>query len=318
MPLEMVRLALLLIANVIAVTAVTDSYPSASPDGTHIVFVSTRSGREALWVSNSDGSHTRLLYAGAKDGTSPTTPSWSPDGREIVFAMTPAEATNTDESDIYKLHLASRKVVRLTLTKGDDSHPHWSRDGRRIFFNSARGTPDVTADWEKQWHDIYSMAEDGSDVRRHTSCRSTCTFPNVSPDGSLIVHRCTVHSPARNWDQSPTQRNSEVCVTDVNGGRTRNISNNPAYDGWPVWSPDAKWIYFTSNRGQPPNTGQIFRMHPDGSNVEQLTDGPFSHAQPSFTSDGRALYVYQLVEFAGTEIGQVARVDVSTMKAKPN
>jgi TolB protein len=306
----MMRLALLLMGNVIAVTAVTDSYPSASPDGTRVVFVSTRTGREALWVSNADGSQPQLFYDGAKDGTSPTTPSWSPDGREIVFSMTPADAANADESDIYKLDVASRKVMRLTLTKGDDSHPHWSSDGRRIFFNSARGTPDVTADWDRQWHDIYSMAADGSDVRRHTSCRSVCTFPNVSPDGSLIAHRCTVQGTARNWDQSQTQRNSEICVTATNRGRTRNISNNSAYDGWPVWSPDGRWIYFTSNRGQPPNTGQIFRMRPDGSNVEQLTDGPFSHAQPSFTSNGRALYVYQLIEFAGTEIGQVARVDL--------
>ena len=35
---------------------------------------------------------------------------------------------------------------RLTNQAGDESHPHWSPDGQRIVFNSARTTPDLKAD----------------------------------------------------------------------------------------------------------------------------------------------------------------------------
>ena len=65
-----------------------------------------------------------------------------------------------------------RNIRRMTHAPGDDSHPHWSGDGRRIFFNSARATPDLKAEWSKQWIDIYSMAADGSDVRRTRIARS--------------------------------------------------------------------------------------------------------------------------------------------------
>ena len=66
---------------------------------------------------------------------------------------------------------------------GDDSHPHWTRDGKRIFFNSARATPDLKAEWGRQWIDIYSMAADGGDVRGIPTARRVCTYPVPSPDG---------------------------------------------------------------------------------------------------------------------------------------
>ena len=45
-----------------------------------------------------------------------------------------------------------------------------SRPSGRIAYNSARATSDLKADWTQQWIDIYSMAADGCDVRRHATC----------------------------------------------------------------------------------------------------------------------------------------------------
>ena len=84
------------------------------------------------------------------------------------------------------------------------------------------------------------MAADGTDVRRHSDCKATCTYPIPSPDGLLVAHRKTLPTTGANWAQEPVQRNSEVFVTRLDGSGSTNVTNNPAYDGWPSWSPNGR------------------------------------------------------------------------------
>ncbi|MBV8858902.1 MAG: S8 family serine peptidase [Acidobacteria bacterium] len=59
-----------------------DSSPRYSPDGSKIVFQSTRDGQPEIYVMNADGSNqTRLTNNVAYD----LSPSWSPDGSKIIF-----------------------------------------------------------------------------------------------------------------------------------------------------------------------------------------------------------------------------------------
>ena len=305
---------LTIMAAVTALTAVRDSYPALSPDGRQLIFHSNRSGRQAIWLADGDGSKPRLLFDDPAAGSDPGTPAWAPDGQTIVFAMRPAGATDDNESEIYTIAADGSGLRRLTSAPGDDSHPHWSADGRRIFFNSARATPDLKADWGRQWIDIYSMAADGSDVRRHSDCRSVCTYPVPSPDGRFIVHRRVLDRPAKDWEQKSVERDSEVFLTPLDGGAPRNLSNSSAYDGWPTWTPDGQWIVFASNRDGGVSVGQIFRVRPDGSGLERLSGPPFSHAQPNVAPDGRSILVFRLIEAGGTEMGQIARIDLGGTK----
>src|ERR1043166_351543 len=43
-----------------------DVQPRYSPDGKSLVFISDRSGVEATWISDADGTHPRLLTAGGQ------------------------------------------------------------------------------------------------------------------------------------------------------------------------------------------------------------------------------------------------------------
>lgn len=294
----------------VSVTAVRDAYPHLSFDGLSLVFHSNRTGRQAIWISRADGSDPRLLFDGGELGSDPGTPVWSPDGGAIAFAMKPAGATDENESEIYVMDRDGSGPRRLTMAPGDDSHPHWSADGRRIFFNSARATPDLKADWTRQWIDIYSMAADGSDVRRHTDCRAVCTYPVPSPDGRTVAHRKTLAAAGFNWAGQAIDRNSEIFLTPLDRSRPVNLSSNPAYDGWPNWSPDGRWLVFASNRDQLPNVGQIYAIRPDGTGLKQLTGG-LSKAQPSLSADGKRLYFYENVETDQFEIGHVANMEIS-------
>lgn len=64
--------------------------------------------------------------------------------------------------------------------------------------------------------------------------------------------------------------NSDIYTMQADGSGLTNITANPAYDGFPFWSPDGKQIAFESNRD---GSRQVYLMDADGSNVTRLTQG---------------------------------------------
>ena len=283
-------------------TNVIDSYPQLSKDRKLLVFQSNRSGTMQIYVSKADGTNIRQL---THLNFPAQVPCWSPDMKQIVFAAEPS-----GHSEIFVMNADGTGIGQLTHTGGDDSHPHWSADGSRIMFNSSRTTPDPAADWSKQWHELFSMKSDGSDVKQHTHFKTVCTFGSFSPDMKRIVYRKVIDGPAFQWDLSSIGRNSEVFVANADGSNEINVSKNAAFDGWPAWSPDGKLIAFSSNRAGPANTGQIFVVNPDGSGLRQLTSGPGGFAQPSWSTDGDRIVAYQNWETAEYEYGNIATIEL--------
>jgi Tol biopolymer transport system component len=108
-----------------------DCNPQFSPDGTRVVFESTRSGTAEIWVAKADGSHPRQLTS---VGGMPTgTPRWSPDGTHVAFGSGPQ-----GQADIYVTRSEGGVAQRLTDHPGNDALPSWSGDGRSIYFASGR------------------------------------------------------------------------------------------------------------------------------------------------------------------------------------
>ncbi|HNR77591.1 MAG TPA: hypothetical protein PKM48_10710 [Parvularculaceae bacterium] len=294
--------ALLLIAGAAApVTAVRDSYPSLSPDGSTLLFQSNRSGRNAIYLADADGANVRAIY----DEEISETPAWSPDGRMIAFV-----AVLNDDTEIFVMNADGSNPRQITDQPGDDAHPHWSSDGR-IFFNSARTTPDLSADWSSQYHEIFSMKPDGSDLKQHTRCRTVCTFGSPSPDGERLAYRKVVDGEGLNWAQKKGARNSEIFVARMNGSDERNLSQSPAFDGWPVWSPDSRYVVFASNRAGVPLVGQVYAVKPKDGKIIQLTDEAWSNVQPSLAGDGKTLFTYRNIESETAEFGHIAKKDIA-------
>ena len=80
---------------------------------------------------------------------------------------------------------------------------------------------------------------------------------------------------------------SDLYIANVDGSGIRNLTNHPAFDGWPAWSPDGKRIAFASNRN---SSYQIFVMDADGSNVRLVANTEGRATAPQWSRDGRSIY----------------------------
>jgi Tol biopolymer transport system component len=147
-----------------------DLSPQYSPDGKRIAFASERSGNWEIWVCNSDGSNPVQLTSFR--GPNVTTPRWSPDGGRIAFDSD-AEG---GEFDIWVIGVDGGKPVRMTTHPANDGNPSWSRDGRWLYFDSARTG-------EQQ---VWKMPAEGGDAIQVT--RDGGYAPLESPDGKFLYY----------------------------------------------------------------------------------------------------------------------------------
>jgi Tol biopolymer transport system component len=126
--------------------------PAWSPDGRRIAFDSSP---DNIAVVNADGSHLRVLLAGAQ-ATGPGAPSWSPDGRKLVFFKTPRHQHGF-VAEVWTMNpdgTGKKRLYRSGCCITYGATPVWSPDGRQIAFSadSAGGT--------------FVMNADGSGLRR--------------------------------------------------------------------------------------------------------------------------------------------------------
>lgn len=106
---------------------------------------------------------------------------------------------------------------------------------------------------------------------------------------------------------APTQATIYVSNADGSGERVLQQSGSLDYD--PSWSPKGDWIVFTSERRGP---AELYRVHPDGSGVEQLTDYPAYNDQAAFSPDEKRI-VFVSTRAAGR--ANLWMLDVATRKS---
>jgi Tol biopolymer transport system component len=78
----------------------------------------------------------------------------------------------------------------------------------------------------------------------------------------------------------------QIFISNADGTAERPLLNSDARDYNPVWSPDGKWIVFTSERN---GSADLYRVKPDGSGLERLTGSPAYDDQADYSPDGQKL-----------------------------
>ncbi len=105
--------------------------PAVTPDGRHIVFVSSRGGSPSIWRMDISGENAVLLAT--HNGVSGE-PDISPDGQWVVYDMTDAQ----DLTTIWKVRIDGGDPVQLTTT--ESARPRIAPDGKTIVCHWGQGT----------------------------------------------------------------------------------------------------------------------------------------------------------------------------------
>lgn len=98
--------------------------------------------------------------------------------------------------------------------------------------------------------------------------------------------------------------NFEIYVMNTEGKHLRRLTDHPATDTDPVWSPDGNWIAFASERN---GDSDIYVMDALGTNLRRLTDNPGYDGYPAWSPDGKLL--------AFASYGKDGKSEIYTMRS---
>ena len=272
-----------------------------SPDGTRLIFQSTREGVpcDQIFSMKVDGSDLKRVSTG-KGRT--TCGYFYPGAKEILYASTHQSSDACppkpsfqrgyvwpiyDSYDIYRANPDGSNLRPLTTTPGYDAEATIAPDGL-IAFTSLRD-----GDME-----IYTMKADGTDVRRLTNSPGPDGGPFFSWDGKRIAYRGRpLAAGAELTDYMALLKDHlwrptklELYVMDRDGKNTVQVTSLSSASFAPSWHPDGRRLIFASNVKDPQQRNfDIFLVNLDGSGLEQVTFNGTFDGFPMFSPDGKRL-----------------------------
>lgn len=264
----------------VGMTGVRNRIPAWSPDGTHIAFLSERSGGLDIFVVDL-ANHSLIDLTST--GEIITSLDWSPDGEQIVFDLT----SQTGERVLYQVDVETRETSKLLARESTyDILPKWSSQGDIAFISNRNSSSDVYL-WQ------------AGEVRRLTFDLAVTGSVAWSPDGSQLAFTAIDLTPS----------NAQIIYTDIYlydlpQPGVRSLGVRPlrielsGNESDLVWSPDGTQIAFVNDQ----NDDEIYVMSADGRNPQRLTDNYYPDYAPVWSPDSSRLLWVAAPDYGTSEL----------------
>ncbi len=241
--------------------------PQVSPDGERIAYtVSTTSLEDErsytrIWMVPSAGGEAIPLTA---EGKSAGSPDWSPDGKYFSFTA----SRDGGRSQVWVMDQRGGEAYALTDVEQGVGGYSWSPDGTRLLL-SIRDPEEEDEDkkdnapqdpWvidrlqfkrdyagyltgNRHTH-LYVFDVETKEVRQLTTGRWDEGSARWSPDGTKVAF------VSNRTEEPDGNSDSNIWVVDADleepTDSPRQITTQPGSDGSPAWSPDGRWIAYTT------------------------------------------------------------------------
>jgi serine/threonine protein kinase/Tol biopolymer transport system component len=275
--------------------------PPPSPKFTQLTFASGRESQPAISPNGETFAFVRDgdIYLQRTDARNATNLTRSPDARESApaFSRDGRQIAFHTERGIFVMGASGESVRRLTSFGFD---PDWSPDGKQIVFTGTEPAQDPRA---RNTLNNPLLVVDVAGGAPRTILDMDVMQPRWSPDGHRIAF----------WASNEAGQRDVFTVSSTGGKETIvPVTADAPIDWSPAWSPDARWLYFSSDRS---GTMTLWRVRIDSRNG-QLQEEPQMIAAPApdagwvgVSGDGRIL-TFEAMTHASTV--NTARFDAAS------
>ena len=240
-------------------------FPSLSPDGKWVVYSGNDSGSHQLYLQSVSGQTPLDL---SRDPTvDDDQPAFSPDGEQVAFR------SSRDGGGIFVMGRTGEAVRRITHI---GFHPSWSPDGTQLTFTAENVElyPQNAVGQSGLWIVKVSTGE----MRR--LYEGDAVLASWSPHNQRIAYTHRLGNPTQ----------SAIWTIPVGGGTPKPVTSERATNWNPVWSPDGRYLYFSSDRRGSMNLWRVPIEEASGETrgePEAITAPAPYLAHPSLSADGK-------------------------------